>query len=210
MPAAVGVVAALMGFNLLGVLPFTFPSLDVDVRQLPVPPVAVAYAAGLTFALAASPCSTPILASLLAFAATQDAPAAGATLLFTYSLGYIAPLLVAATATVRPPTPHSTPSADVIHTSPHSVPNARHHLISMVSHPHGSLGTSPESTGRRPPHVAARPTHLPLMRCPTMFCAAALPCRMRTPSLRAAVPRPAMAANPGTSFDWWWRWCRRR
>lgn len=100
--AAVGGVAALMGFNLLGVLPFSFPSLDVDVRRLPVPPVATAYAAGLTFALAASPCSTPILASLLAFAATQDAPAAGAGLLFAYSLGYIAPLLVAATATVRP------------------------------------------------------------------------------------------------------------
>lgn len=105
-----GVVAVLMGLNLLGVLPVSFPSLNVDVRQLPVPPVATAYAAGLTFALAASPCSTPILASLLAFAATQDSPVAGASLLFTYSLGYIAPVLIAATATVRPhPTPTQTP-----------------------------------------------------------------------------------------------------
>eukprot|EP00892_Ulva_mutabilis_P012088 jgi/Ulvmu1/9251/UM005_0351.1 len=99
LPIAVGVVAVLMGLNLLGVLQVSFPSLNVDVRQLPVPPVATAYAAGLTFALAASPCSTPILASLLAFAATQDTPVAGASLLFAYSLGYIAPVLVAATAT---------------------------------------------------------------------------------------------------------------
>ena len=91
-----------MGLNLLGVLPVSFPSLNIDVRQLPVPPVATAYVAGLTFALAASPCSTPILASLLAFAATQESPTAGASLLFTYSLGYIAPVLIAATATVRP------------------------------------------------------------------------------------------------------------
>jgi cytochrome c biogenesis protein CcdA len=101
--AVVGLVAILMGLNLLNVLPFSFPSLDLDVRQLPIPPVATAYAAGLTFALAASPCSTPILATLLAYAATAESALVGATLLFTYSLGYIAPILVAATATVRAP-----------------------------------------------------------------------------------------------------------
>lgn len=99
--AAVGAVALLMGLNLLEVLPLRFPSVDVDVRALGLPPLAVAFAAGLTFALAASPCSTPILAALLAYAATAEAPAAGASLLFTYSLGYIAPLIVAASATVR-------------------------------------------------------------------------------------------------------------
>lgn len=99
--AVVGVVAVVMGLNLMDVLPVSFPSLNVDVRDLPVPPIVVAYAAGLTFALAASPCSTPILAAILAFAATQDAPLLGASLLFTYSIGYIAPVIVAATATVR-------------------------------------------------------------------------------------------------------------
>ena len=99
--AGVGLVAILMGLNLLEVLPLRFPTLDVDVRALNLPPLAVAYAAGLTFALAASPCSTPILATLLAYTSTQDTAAVGASLLFVYSLGYIAPLLVAATAAVR-------------------------------------------------------------------------------------------------------------
>jgi cytochrome c-type biogenesis protein len=98
---AVGLVAVLMGLNLINVLPVSFPSLNIDVRDLPVPPVVTAYAAGLTFALAASPCSTPILAAILAFAATQDSPVLGASLLFTYSIGYIAPVIVAAATTVR-------------------------------------------------------------------------------------------------------------
>jgi cytochrome c-type biogenesis protein len=55
-----------------------------------------ARAAGLTFALAASPCSTPILATLLAYASTAGDPATGGALLFAYALGYVAPLLAAA------------------------------------------------------------------------------------------------------------------
>jgi cytochrome c-type biogenesis protein len=101
--AVAGCVAIAMGLNLLGLLPLTFPSLALDVRSAPLPPAAVAYLAGLTFALAASPCTTPILATLLAYVAAQDAPAAGAPMLFLYSCGYVAPLLAAATATVRHP-----------------------------------------------------------------------------------------------------------
>lgn len=37
--AGVAVVAIAMGLNLLEVLPFRLPSLDVDVRTLQVPPV---------------------------------------------------------------------------------------------------------------------------------------------------------------------------
>ena len=37
--AGVALVAILMGFNLLEVLPFRLPSLDVDVRTLQVPPI---------------------------------------------------------------------------------------------------------------------------------------------------------------------------
>lgn len=58
-----------------------------------------AYLAGLTFALAASPCSTPVLATLLAYVSTADNPATGAALLFCYCLGYVAPLLTAAAFT---------------------------------------------------------------------------------------------------------------
>jgi cytochrome c biogenesis protein CcdA len=99
--AGVGVVAILMGLNLLEVIQLRFPTLDVDVRGFNLPPLPVAFLAGLTFALAASPCSTPILATLLAFAMTQDTAAVGASLLFAYSIGYVAPLLLAASATVR-------------------------------------------------------------------------------------------------------------
>ena len=44
MSAAVSGVAILMGLNLLGALPLRLPSLDLDVRQLALPPLAQASA----------------------------------------------------------------------------------------------------------------------------------------------------------------------
>ena len=64
-----------------------------------MPPFVQAYIAGAVFALAASPCATPILATLLAYAASSGDPASGGALLLTYTSGYVAPLLFAATAT---------------------------------------------------------------------------------------------------------------
>jgi cytochrome c-type biogenesis protein len=87
-----------MGLNLLGLLPLALPSLDVDVRSLGLPPPVQAYLAGLTFALAASPCSTPVLATLLAYVATTKDPVTGGALLLAYTVGYCAPLLAAAAA----------------------------------------------------------------------------------------------------------------
>nr|CBX25363.1 hypothetical_protein [Oryza brachyantha] len=61
-----------------------------------------AYLAGLTFALAASPCSTPVLATLLGYVATSRVcitggdPIVGGSLLLTYTTGYVAPLLIEA------------------------------------------------------------------------------------------------------------------
>ena len=87
-------------------LPLRLPSLDLDVRGLQapgLPPAATqalqAYAAGLTFALAASPCSTPVLATLLGWVGASGDPLAGGGLLLAYSLGYVAPLLLAALGT---------------------------------------------------------------------------------------------------------------
>jgi cytochrome c-type biogenesis protein len=88
-------------FGLAQVVQLQLPSVDVDVRAARLPPPLTAYLAGATFALAASPCSTPVLASLLAYASTSGNPAAGGVLLLVYSCGYVGPLLVAATATVR-------------------------------------------------------------------------------------------------------------
>ncbi len=45
-----------------------------------------AYLAGLTFALAASPCSTPILATLLAYVSTSQDPITGKQSLSTVCL----------------------------------------------------------------------------------------------------------------------------
>ncbi|CAL8460682.1 g213 [Coccomyxa elongata] len=97
LPIAVGIVAVIMGLNLLEMLPLALPSLDVDVRQLSAPPLVQAYLAGLTFALAASPCSTPVLATLLAYVATSEDPFLGGGLLLAYTSGYVVPLLMAAT-----------------------------------------------------------------------------------------------------------------
>lgn len=77
------------------------PSLMLDVRAARLPAPLTAYLAGATFALAASPCSSPVLASLLGYVAASGSPGTGGLLLLAYSCGYVAPLLVAASATVR-------------------------------------------------------------------------------------------------------------
>ncbi|KAK9121752.1 hypothetical protein Syun_019369 [Stephania yunnanensis] len=50
----------------------------------------------VTFALSASPCSTHVLASILGYVATSRDPVIGGSLLLTYTTGYVAPLLLAA------------------------------------------------------------------------------------------------------------------
>ncbi|KAI8476277.1 MAG: cytochrome C biogenesis protein transmembrane region-domain-containing protein [Monoraphidium minutum] len=99
-PLLAACVAIAMGLNLLEVLPLRLPSLDADLRGLALPPAARAYAAGAGFALAASPCSTPVLATLLAYVGSSGGgPVRGGALLLAYSIGYVAPLLFAASAT---------------------------------------------------------------------------------------------------------------
>lgn len=99
LPVGVALVAILMGLNLLEVVQLRIPAVDLDVRQLGLPPLLQAYLAGLTFALAASPCSSPVLATLLAYVSTTGNLVQGGTLLLAYTSGYVAPLLVAATFT---------------------------------------------------------------------------------------------------------------
>mmetsp|Transcript_53658 Transcript_53658/g.170641 ORF Transcript_53658/g.170641 Transcript_53658/m.170641 type:complete len:130 (-) Transcript_53658:232-621(-) len=90
-----------MGLNLLEVVQLRLPSFGegVDVRELEVPPAVRAYLAGLIFALAASPCSTPVLATILGYVAQSQDPVLGGGLLLAYTSGYVAPLLLAASFT---------------------------------------------------------------------------------------------------------------
>ncbi len=63
-------------------------------------PVGVrSYLLGLSFGLVASPCSTPVLATLLAWVATTQDLILGAVLLLSYTAGYVAPLILAGTFT---------------------------------------------------------------------------------------------------------------
>ncbi|KAL6905657.1 hypothetical protein ACP4OV_003258 [Aristida adscensionis] len=100
LPVAASGLAVIMGMNLLEVVELQLPSFfsDFDPRAAAanLPSSVQAYLAGLTFALAASPCSTPVLATLLGYVATSRDPIIGGSLLLTYTTGYVAPLLIAA------------------------------------------------------------------------------------------------------------------
>ena len=68
-PTLVALLAVLMGLNLLGLLPLQLPSgPDPERWRQRVPAALAPLAAGLAFGLAASPCTTPVLAVLLALA----------------------------------------------------------------------------------------------------------------------------------------------
>jgi len=100
-PISVAVLAIVMGLNLLGEVQLSFPSFgsNFDPRSLNLPPFLTSFVAGATFALAASPCATPVLSTLLAYvAASSNNVLSGGFLLFSYTLGYSAPLLLAASA----------------------------------------------------------------------------------------------------------------
>ncbi|KAK1407072.1 hypothetical protein QVD17_38683 [Tagetes erecta] len=100
LPLAASGLAVIMGLNLLEVielqLPSFFDNFDPRAAAANFPSSIQAYLAGLTFALAASPCSTPVLATLLGYVAASKDPLIGGSLLLTYTTGYVAPLLLAA------------------------------------------------------------------------------------------------------------------
>ncbi|XP_055823938.1 cytochrome c-type biogenesis ccda-like chloroplastic protein isoform X1 [Solanum dulcamara] len=100
LPVAASFLAIVMGLNLLEVielqLPSFFDNFDPRSAAASFPSSVQAYLAGLTFALAASPCSTPVLATLLGYVATSRDPVIGGSLLLTYTTGYVTPLLLAA------------------------------------------------------------------------------------------------------------------
>ncbi|MBD2500464.1 cytochrome c biogenesis protein CcdA [Anabaena azotica] len=100
LPIIVSIIAILMGLNLLEALPLQFPSFGgTDWISQDLPSGVRSYAIGLTFGLVASPCSTPVLASILGWVASTQDLILGAVLLISYTAGYVTPLILAGTFT---------------------------------------------------------------------------------------------------------------
>jgi len=104
LPIIVSALAILMGLNLLEALPLPMPNVgNLDFLNQGLPLALKSYLLGLTFGLVASPCSTPVLATILGWISTTGDPLLGAGLLLAYTVGYVFPLVVAGsfTATIK-------------------------------------------------------------------------------------------------------------
>jgi cytochrome c-type biogenesis protein len=93
-----GVVIIIMGLHFLGLTPIAL--LHRQKRLDVAKPVGLwgAYVMGLAFAFGWTPCIGPILAAILAVAASEQTVAKGASLLAVYSLGLGIPFIIAAFA----------------------------------------------------------------------------------------------------------------
>lgn len=94
---AVAAVPLIMGLDLLGWIHLPFDRLS----RLRIRNGGGAFGMGLLLSLVIAPCSTPLLASVLSYAAYHGRMIYGALLLFVYGLGLGTPLLLAGTGTVR-------------------------------------------------------------------------------------------------------------
>jgi len=103
-PTVVAMLALLMGLNLLGLLKLPLPAgPDPEVWRRRVPAPLAPMTAGLAFGLAATPCTTPVLAVLLAWMAQNGKPLVGMLLLTSFGAGQVVPLLLAGTAAASLP-----------------------------------------------------------------------------------------------------------
>ncbi|MEQ9520623.1 MAG: cytochrome c biogenesis protein CcdA [Parvibaculum sp.] len=104
-----GGIIIVLGLHYVGL--FRFALLNRDVRFLPsfapdagngfVPRVAMPYVVGLAFAFGWTPCIGPILATILAIAASHESLGYGVALLAVYSAGLGIPFIAAALAVQR-------------------------------------------------------------------------------------------------------------
>ena len=93
-----GIAILIMGLHFLGVfqIPLLHNTKRIEVAK-PIGPLG-AYAMGLAFAFGWTPCIGPVLAAILAVAASESTVAKGAGLLAVYSLGLGIPFILAAFA----------------------------------------------------------------------------------------------------------------
>ncbi|MFE1745203.1 cytochrome c biogenesis protein CcdA [Coleofasciculus sp. H7-2] len=100
LPILVSILAIAMGLNLLEALPLPLPAWGgMEWISKELPEGVRSYLIGLTFGVVASPCSTPVLGTLLGWIATTQDVVLGAVLLLSYTAGYVAPLILAGTFT---------------------------------------------------------------------------------------------------------------
>jgi len=78
----VGLIMAVMGLWLMGVVKIPLPQMNVNLPQ------AGPYGVGLTFALVGSPCASPVLFAVLAAAAATGSQVLGTLTMVSYALGY--------------------------------------------------------------------------------------------------------------------------
>lgn len=94
-----GVVIIVMGLHFLGVFRLAFLNREARYHHQDRPGgLAGAFVIGLAFAFGWTPCIGPVLAAILAVAATEDSVRQGAILLGIYSLGLGVPFLLSAAA----------------------------------------------------------------------------------------------------------------
>jgi cytochrome c-type biogenesis protein len=78
----VGLIMAVMGLWLMGLVKLPLPQMNVKLPQ------AGPYGVGLTFALVSSPCASPVLFAVLAAAAATGSQVLGTLTMVSYALGY--------------------------------------------------------------------------------------------------------------------------
>jgi cytochrome c-type biogenesis protein len=78
----VGLIMAVMGLWLLGVIKLPLPQMNLNLPQ------AGPYGVGVTFALVSSPCASPVLFAVLAAAAASGSQVLGTLTMVSYALGY--------------------------------------------------------------------------------------------------------------------------
>ena len=95
---AVAIVPVVMGMQVLGWIHLPLPAFSMTKSKLRV---ASAFGCGFVLSLVIAPCGTPVLASVLSYAAFKGNAYYGALLLFVYGLGAGIPLLAAASISSR-------------------------------------------------------------------------------------------------------------
>ena len=95
---AVAIVPLVMGMQVLGWVHLPLTPFSTENSQLKV---ASAFGCGFLLSLVIAPCGTPVLASVLSYAAFKGNAYYGALLLFVYGLGAGIPLLAAASVSTR-------------------------------------------------------------------------------------------------------------